>query len=152
MKKLITAKHGWLKWCLILLSSLLAITNLTTLSLRGDSLLWSIHLWLPFIVFSVVSIFFPIKDILFTACLFIGVTLTIDQSTIADLQGALFFILALNLYSDKISVIVVSFSIFAGILGRSFLLGMTISQTIGLTIGFIICILIFFAPRVTKDV
>ena len=153
MKEQVQAfRHGWFKLGLSLFSIALSLCNIISTISKGYSLLATFPYWFPFLLFPLLLIFLDLKDVLFFASLFIGVVLTIYQGGIGDLQGALFFILALNLYSDKISLLVVLFGILVGILGRSFILGMTMFQSIGLFAGFLVCVMIFYIPRVINDV
>lgn len=150
MKEQVRQPVGWLKTLISILSISLAVCNLVILESKGKDLLSNMLLWLPFVVVSISVLFIDIKTVVFVACLYAGTLTAINQTNKGDIQAVLFFILALNIYSDKISLIVVVFSALTGILGRAFLIGMSFTETTILTIGFFACFLIFYIPKIIK--
>ena len=152
MKEQVRRPVGWFKLGLFLLSITLSVCNIISTIINGYSLLSTLPLWLPFLVLPILLFFLPIKDVVFMTSLLAAVISSINQTSAGDLQGALFFILALNLYSDKISLFVVLFGVLVGVLGRAFILGMSLFQTVGLLAGFLGCVMLFYIPRVIKDV
>lgn len=142
---------GWLKLCFLLLNVSVCISNLISLISTDRDIFLNWYYWVPFFVLSFLSYYFPLNRLFFTACIVVGVFLSSATSDKSDLQGIIFFILALNILSSNKALITTLILTFISVVYRIFALNMTIPESILLIIAFYGSYVLFYTPQILRD-
>jgi len=141
---------GWFKSLTALICLIISFCNIMLTIQKGYSLESTFLLWGSFLLIGVALFIFDVRSVFFIASLGFGTVTLIIQKEKADLESIAFFLVALRMFNDKISLLVIIFSIFAGVMGRALLLSMNFYETAMLFLGHIAFVLAFYVPIIYK--